>query len=137
MLWVKGFHILAVIMWMGALLYQFQLFAYHNKENALIVQQRFQTMEKRLHFLVAWPACWLTLGTGFWLISFAPAIWSQGWLHIKLVFVLVLFLMQFYAGRVRRVLIKDPYFYSPGFFKKLHHVANIALIIVVFAVVLK
>lgn len=137
MLWLKSFHVVFVISWMGSLLYLFQLFAYHNKENVMIVQQRFQMMERRLHYRVAWPSCLLALATGIAMVTKEPIVLHQGWFHAKLLFVILLVSLQFFAGRVRRILIKDPYFYSQRFFKTLHHVSNLCLILIVLAAVLK
>ena len=135
--WIKAAHIIFVIGWMGSLLYVYRLFAYHHKENALIVQQRFQTMEKRLLYGVALPGCLITLATGISLIWEYSYYASAFWFHTKMFFVLLLVFLQFYAGRLRKTLIKDPYVHSQRYFKLLHHVVNVAMVVAIIAVVLK
>ena len=57
-LWVKSFHVMAVIAWMAGLFYLPRLFVYHAEKSALgqDVQDLFQTMELKLYKVIMGPA---------------------------------------------------------------------------------
>ncbi|MFT6029116.1 MAG: putative membrane protein, partial [Oleiphilaceae bacterium] len=48
MLWVKAFHIIAVICWFAALFYLPRLFVYHAQSSDLVSLERFKIMERKL-----------------------------------------------------------------------------------------
>ncbi len=91
MLWVKAFHILAVISWMAALLYLPRLFVYHSMTEDTPGRERFQTMERKLYRGIATPAMLATLILGFWLSSYHWSYYAaSAWYWVKLALVAVL-----------------------------------------------
>jgi putative membrane protein len=102
-LWVKAFHIVAVIMWMAGMLYLPRLFVYHcetqpgSAENA-----RFKTMEKKLLRVIINPAMIATWLLGLTLVYLTRAD-QQHWFQAKFVLVLAMSgLHGFYAASVKR-----------------------------------
>src|SRR5882672_3172045 len=91
-LWIKAFHIIAVIAWMAGMLYLPRLYVYHCQAAAGSAEsERFKVMERRLLRGIVNPsmiAVWL-LGLT---LAFTPASggWTQGWLHAKVLLVVVL-----------------------------------------------
>src|SRR3546814_10700713 len=90
MLWLKAFHLFFVIAWFVGLFYLPRLFVYHVEVRNSSEHQRLCLMERRLYTMT-------TLGlTGTWLpgiatLLSAPAIYmNAGWLHAKLLLVIVL-----------------------------------------------
>lgn len=91
MLWVKAFHILAVISWMAALLYLPRLFVYHTMTEDTPGKERFQIMERKLYRGIATPAMLATLILGIWLSSYNWAYYAgTGWYWVKLTLVALL-----------------------------------------------
>src|SRR6516165_1161227 len=88
--WLKAFHVIAVISWMAGMLYLPRLFVYHCGAEAGSKQsETFKVMEWRLLKVIINPAMLATWGLGLWL-AWAGSWWSSGWLHAKIVLVLVL-----------------------------------------------
>ncbi len=87
-LWVKAFHIIAVIAWMAGLLYLPRLYVYHaivEKDSARA--QIFALMERRLLKAIMNPAMIITFVLGIWMVLLNPGLISEGWFHAKVVLV--------------------------------------------------
>ena len=87
-LWIKAFHIIAVISWMAGLLYLPRLFVYHamvEKDSARA--QIFSLMERRLLKAIMNPAMIITFVLGFWMVLLNPELISEGWFHVKVLLV--------------------------------------------------
>ncbi len=89
LLWLKAFHIIAMVTWFAGLFYLPRLFVYHVDVSTDAEQARFVTMEKRLYFMMSIGMI-LTWGLGIWLLTLFPGYMSQGWMHAKLALVLAL-----------------------------------------------
>ncbi len=88
MLWIKAFHIVAVVAWFAALFYLPRLFVYHSMSEDDISRDRFKVMERKLYRGIATPSMIAALVLGAWLSHFnwgyyAGALWYQ----LKLVLV--------------------------------------------------
>src|SRR5690606_14277275 len=91
MLWIKAFHIIAVITWFAALFYLPRLFVYHAQSSDAISNERFKVMERKLYNGIMTPSAIVALILGLWLIMLNPAFYMQaGWMHAKLALVLLL-----------------------------------------------
>jgi putative membrane protein len=89
-LWIKAFHIIAVISWMAGMLYLPRLFVYHVAAKPGSEQaETFKVMERRLLRFIMTPAMIVT-----WLLGIVLVLQGQflgaTWFHIKLVLVLVM-----------------------------------------------
>jgi protoporphyrinogen IX oxidase len=92
LLYVKAFHIIAIIAWMAGLLYLPRLFVYHAQSKPGSEQsETFKVMERLLLRYITTPAMIASWAFGLWL-AFSGAIdWSRdGWFHLKLALVLAL-----------------------------------------------
>lgn len=89
-LWLKALHVAAFAAWMAGMWYLPRLMVYHSDaEVGTDVSETFKTMERRLLKAIATPAMLVTLASGLWLAS-VQGWWSEGWLHAKLLLVLLL-----------------------------------------------
>jgi putative membrane protein len=88
MLWLKAIHIIAVITWFAGLFYLPRLYMYHASAHDTISQQRFVVMERRL-FIMSSIGGTLTLIFGSAMLIAAPGYLRMGWLHVKLLLVLL------------------------------------------------
>ena len=89
-LWLKAFHIIAVICWFAGLFYLPRLFVYHAMSEDQLSRERFIIMERKLYRGIMTPSMMATLLLGGWLLYLNPAWLSQGWLHAKLLLVALL-----------------------------------------------
>ena len=94
MLWVKGFHIIAVICWFAALFYLPRLFVYHCQAIAdgdTKGSERFKIMERKLYRGIANPSMLATVVLGILLVSSAPGYFlGAGWFRVKIALVILL-----------------------------------------------
>lgn len=89
-LYVKAFHLAAMVAWFAALFYLPRLFVYHTEASDKISLERFVVMERRLLKGIMTPSMIATWALGIWLLSMNPGVAQMGWIHAKLVLVLIL-----------------------------------------------
>src|SRR3954469_18888315 len=90
-LWLKAFHIIAVISWMAGMLYLPRLFVYHSRVAVGgEASELFKVMERRLMRIIINPAMIATWAVGLWLAFKINAFSNGGWLHAKLALVLAM-----------------------------------------------
>lgn len=100
MLWVKAFHIIAVICWFAAIFYLPRLFVYHASAEDQVSKDRFVIMERKLYRGIATPSAIATVILGSWLISFNPSYYmSAPWMHAKLMLVVLLLVYHYFCWR--------------------------------------
>lgn len=92
MLWIKAFHLVAVIAWFAGIFYLPRLFVYHSMSSDAISRERFKVMERKLYRGIATPSMIATLLLGAWLSYlnwnyYAEAIWY--WCKLALVVCMV------------------------------------------------
>ena len=92
--WLKAFHVIAVMAWMAGMLYLPRLFVYHCAAEAGSTQsETFKLMERRLLNAIITPAMMVSWGLGLWL-AWAGGAHAAGWLHAKVALVLALSALQ-------------------------------------------
>lgn len=132
MLWVKAFHIIAMVCWFAGLFYLPRLFVYHAQSEDQASQERFKVMERKLYRGITTPSMIATVALGIWLISYSPqAYLSQGWLQAKLALVLVLIIYHFHCGRLVKLFRDDQNTRSHVFYRWFNEFPVLILIAVV------
>ena len=107
-LWVKSFHLIAVISWMVGLLYLPRLFVYHAMVEAGSVRaQTFKLMERRLLKAIMNPAMFLSWALGIWLIYKDPILLEMPWMWVKFFCVIMMTVLHMVFSRMRRQLEQD------------------------------
>src|SRR5579863_5847087 len=89
MLWLKAFHVVAVVTWFAGLFYLPRLYVYHTDAKDTISIERFKIMERRLFAIMTIGAA-ASVGLGAAMVVAEPAYLTMEWLRIKLALVLVL-----------------------------------------------
>ena len=130
---------IAVISWMAGLLYLPRIFVYHvankDKKEATDI---FEVMEKRLFFYIMRPAMILTWIFGLILIYLnGIEIFSQLWMQIKIVLVILLSGYNDYLGKCLVSLKNNSNTRSAKFFRIINEIPTVMLIFVVFLVIFK
>ena len=98
MLWIKSLHIVFVVTWFAGLFYLPRLFVYHAMTEDEAGNNRFKIMERKLFIGIMTPSAILALVFGVWLwLAYG---FSGGWLHVKLVLVLVLIVYHLWCGKI-------------------------------------
>jgi len=142
-LYIKSLHLIFVTTWFAGLFYIIRLFIYFKEAEdepsttKNILQKQYQIMIKRLWYIITWPSAILATIFAIWLLILNPLWLEQGWMLIKLVFVLGLFIYhgicQIMFNQVERGFLK----YSSFGLRIWNEVATIILFACVFLVVLK
>lgn len=137
MLWVKSFHVVAIIAWMAALLYLPRLMVYHvdcaaGSERS----ETFKIMERRLLKAIATPAMIASWVLGLWL-AFLIDAWDLVWFWAKMVFVLALTLYHFQAARWVNDFAGDLNKRSGVFYRIANEVPTVLMFAIVIFVVVK
>jgi protoporphyrinogen IX oxidase len=137
---IKAFHIIAVIAWMAGMLYLPRLFVYHAAaQQGSQLSETFKVMEKRLVRVIIIPAMaatWilgLILAFGFGVIDFSTA----GWLHVKLLLVIILSGFHGLLSRWRRGFAEDRNTHSARFYRIANEVPTVLMIVIVILAVTK
>lgn len=140
MLWIKAFHIIAMVAWFSGIFYLPRLFVYHTdiSTNDKTHYDRFCTMERRLFWGITTPSAIVTLLLGFGLMHMmqfrAPL---PLWLALKLGLVAILVAYHCYCGIVVRRFKEGKNTHSALFYRWLNEFPVFILIGIVLLVVLK
>jgi putative membrane protein len=136
-LWLKAFHIIAVVAWMAALFYLPRLFVYHAEAPVGSAQsETFKVMERRLYRYIASPASLAVWVLGLWL-AYELDAWSQPWFHAKLTLVVLLTGFGHFCGATVKRFAADKNTRSAKFYRIANEVPTVLLIGIVVLVVVK
>jgi protoporphyrinogen IX oxidase len=136
-LWIKAFHIIALVAWFAGIFYIWRLFVYHAESTSEDMRQTLIIMERRLYFAIMMPAMIVTLGLGFCLLYLSwESYHASGWIWTKIGLVFILLINHFMADYYRRKLLEGRR-YRSKIFRILNEMPTILLIAIVILVVIK
>ena len=136
-LWLKAFHIIAVISWMAGLLYLPRLFVYHTMAKPGSEQsETFKVMERRLLKYIMLPAMIVSWGLGIAMILEGHLL-TVPWFQAKLVAVLALSAMHGLLSRCTRDFSLDRNRHTQKFFRIVNEIPTVLMIAIVLLAVLK
>jgi putative membrane protein len=141
--YIKALHLIFVITWFAGLFYIVRLFVYHAEakqkpqpEQDILIKQ-YQLMQYRLWYIITWPSAILASLFAFYLLYLNPYWLEQSWMHVKLAFVLLLYVYHLKCHQIFKQLQCDDVKYSSSFFRIWNEGATIILFAIVFLVILK
>ncbi len=136
-LWIKAFHLMAVVTWFAAIFYLPRLFVYHAMAEDEIGRERFKVMERKLYRGIMNPSAVVAVGLGLWLLWLVPAWLSQGWMHAKLALVVLLIGYHLWCGKLLRDFRDDNNRHSHVWYRVFNEVPVLVLVAVVILAVVK
>lgn len=141
--YIKSLHLIFVITWFAGLFYIPRLFVYQieafykpSPEKEILGKQ-LKLMAKRLWFIITWPSAILATIFAVWLLILVPSWLNQSWMHVKLAFVLLLYIYQYKTHIYYKQLQKDEVKVTSNFMRIWNEGATFILFAVVFLVILK
>ncbi|MBL4821573.1 MAG: protoporphyrinogen oxidase HemJ [Gammaproteobacteria bacterium] len=138
MLWVKAFHIVAVVCWFAGLFYLPRLFVYHAMSEDQVSRDRFTIMERKLFRGIMTPSAIASVLLGIWLISFNFQFYmSSWWMHAKLSLVMVLIGYHLYCWRILIAFRDGTNTSSHKFFRFFNEFPVLILVSIVVLIVVK
>ena len=141
--YIKALHLIFVVTWFAGLFYIPRLFIYHieatekpspDKE---ILSTQLKLMTKRLWNIITWPSAILSTVFAIWLLILQPIWLQEPWMHVKLAFVILLFLYHLKSHQIFKQLQRDEVNYTSRFMRIWNEGATLILFAVVFLVILK
>lgn len=141
--YIKSLHLIFVITWFAGLFYIVRLFVYqieaHSKPSPdkEILGAQFKIMAKRLWYIITWPSMILATAFAIWLMVLRPFYFSDAWMQVKLLFVVLLIIYHIKCHLIFKQLQNDVVKYSSNFMRIFNEGATIILFAVVFLVILK
>ena len=132
----KSLHLIAVISWMAGLLYLPRIFVYHSEADHDSQKNIFKVMERKLYNYIMMPAMLLSWLFGFFLLyNLGFSVFSELWMQIKIISVIILTYYQFTLGRYLNDFANDNNKKTSKFFRIYNEIPTIILVVVIFVVI--
>jgi putative membrane protein len=142
-LYLKSIHLVFVVSWFAALFYIVRLFIYTAEAQLKddisrpILTAQLLLMQKKLWYIIGWPAMVGTHIFGFWMLFQNPAYLGAPWMWLKLILIV---LLSFYHLTCQSILSQQKrgiYGWSSFKLRLFNELATVFLVAIVFLVVLK
>lgn len=132
-LWLKALHVIAVIAWMAGLLYLPRLYVYHSQVAVgSEASELFKVMERRLLRAIMNPAMIAAWLFGLLILASGMVDFSRGWIHMKLLLVVIQTGLHMLFARWRREFAED----KRGRPERVYRIFNEAPAVIMVAVVI-
>ena len=136
-LWLKAFHIIAVISWMAGMLYLPRLFVYHCAAQPGSEQsETFKVMERRLLKFIINPAMTIAWLLGAWL-AWNGGWFTAPWFQAKLALVIAMSGLHGYLVRFVRQFAEDKNQHSQKFYRIVNEIPTVLMILIVILATVK
>lgn len=141
--YLKAFHLIFVITWFAGLFYIPRLFVYQIEAlekpspDRDILGKQLKIMAKRLWYIITWPSAILCTVFAIVLLIINPALLQQSWMHVKLFFIVLLFVYHILTHKYYKQLQTGTCKKSSSFMRIWNEGATFILFAVIFLVVLK
>ena len=138
---LRALHIIGIVCWFAGLFYLVRLFIYHveafdeAEPKRGILTAQFALMSRRLWSAITVPAMFLTAATGSWLMFGYHDLLHEPWLHVKLIFLAILFGYHYDCGRILKRLARGERSHTSRQLRIYNEVATFLLVGIVFVAV--
>lgn len=144
LLYIKAIHVIFVVSWFAGLFYMVRLFIYTQEANQKeepaksILTQQLLTMQRKLWYIISWPAAIGTCVFGFWMYFVSFGFYaSQPWMWLKLIFVAFLLLYHLQCHLIFKQQTRGVYKFSSFKLRLFNELATVLLVAIVFLVIVK
>jgi putative membrane protein len=141
--YILSLHIIFVVCWFAALFYMVRLFIYTTeaqKKDEIakpILTQQLLIMQKKLWYIIGWPAMIGTFIFGFWMLFSRPILLTMPWIWLKLISVGILALYQFECQRIYKQQTQGVFRYSSFKLRLFNELSTVLLVAIVFLAIVK
>ncbi len=141
--YIKALHLIFVITWFAGLFYIVRLFIYQIEASQKpspdkeILGTQLKIMANRLWTIITWPSAILTLIFATTLLVLNPSILQMPWMHVKLGFVVTLYIYQLKCHQIYKQLQRGKINYSSNYMRLFNEVATIILFAIIFLVIVR
>jgi len=140
---IKALHIIFVVSWFAGLFYIVRLFIYHSEAQTKpdieknILSEQFKIMERKLWYIITFPAMILTVVFGVWLFIKQPYLLKTGWMHVKLSLLVCLIVYHFICHKIFLNYQKNKIGWTSNQLRLWNELATLFLVAIVFVVMQK
>ena len=135
-LWLKAFHVIGVVTWFAGLFYLPRLFVYHAEASEPVMRERFRIMERRLLVMTHIGGA-LAIAFGIATLVAEPFYLHAGWLHLKLLLVLLLLVYHALLVKLTRAFAHDRCRWSSRQLRGFNEIPGVLLLAIVILAVVK
>jgi len=141
--YIKSLHLIFVITWFAGLFYIPRLFVYQieafdkPEPDKSILGNQLKLMAKRLWFIITWPSAILATLFAIILLIMQPVWLQQGWMHVKLGFVILLIAYHLKTHHIFKQLQVDKVKYTSGQMRLWNEGSTVILFSVIFLVIVR
>lgn len=136
MLWVKAFHILFVMSWFAGLFYLPRIYVNLAQSQDAAVTAWLLGMARRLYRFMT-PLAVLAVVFGLWLFLGYGLGRGQGWMHAKLLIVMILVIYHLACGRLLKAFEQGANRHGHRYYRWFNEIPVILLLIVLILVVVR
>jgi putative membrane protein len=136
MLWLKAFHIIAVVTWFAGLFYLPRLYVYHAQASDSISTRRFETMERRLFAIMTIGAA-ASIFFGALMLIESPGYLQMTWLRVKLLFVAAVVAYHVYCYKLMRDFAAQRNTRNANWYRGFNELPSLLLLVIVILAVVK
>ena len=138
-LWIKALHLISVIAWLAGLLYLPRLFVYHcGAEPNSELSETLKVMERRLLRVIMGPAMIASWAFGLTMLAAGgEALWSQPWMIVKLVCVVLMSVAHGEMAKWRKDFEADRNTRPQKFYRIANEAPTVLLIVIVSVVTVR
>ena len=141
--YIKALHLIFVITWFAGLFYIPRLFVYQIESSQKpspekeILGKQLKLMAKRLWFIITWPSAVLATIFAIILLILQPVWLQQGWMHLKLGFVVLLIAYHLKCHQIFNQLQNDVVKWTSNQMRLWNEGSTIILFSVIFLVIVR
>ena len=137
-LWLKAFHLIAVMSWMVGLLYLPRLFVYHALvEVGSVRSETFKLMERRLLKAIMNPAMIISWILGLWMLSQNTVLLMMPWMWVKISCVIGMTACHMVFAKMRRDFEEDAAIMKDGRYRIWNEAPTLLMIVIVIMAVVE
>ena len=141
--YILALHIIFVVCWFAALFYMVRLFIYtteaQKKDDTAkpILTQQLLLMQKKLWYIIGWPAMIGTFIFGFWMLFSNMVLLTMPWMWLKLISVGILALYHLECQRIYKQQTQGVFKYSSFKLRLFNELSTVLLVAIVFLAIVK
>jgi len=137
-LWIKAVHVIFVIFWMAGMFMLPRFFAYHVEcDPGSDEEARWIDREAKLMKIIINPAMGLTWILGLWLAIDGGHFSGAGWLHAKLLLVVLMSGLQGFLSAERKRLAAGLRKRTSKAYRMINEIPGVLIIVIVILVIVK
>ena len=139
----KALHLIGMVSWMAGIFYLVRIMVYHaealrlDEPNRSILSKQYNLMEWKAYRVIVQPAVILTWSFGVIMLCLQPAWLSQGWMHVKLLLLVLYSSYTHYCkGHIRRLETNNSSFTSVQY-RAMNEIPTLFMVGIIFLAVQK